>query len=320
MRKQIAIIIFLGLALVVSVYFNLNLQKQNQNSCLDLYKYINPDLNCDEDPTSATVSLKKSVEEVVSTNISLKKADKVSIFYRDLVNRQWFGINENDSFSPASLLKLPLAIALYKVAQVDPSVLDKQLKIDKSNFENLYNIHNIKPEVELKENSTYSVEDLIEHMLKYSDNVALVTLSSSINKDFLNMVYKDLGVSLPLSYGKNQDFVSVKTYGSIMRVLFNASYLNQDLSNKLLQIMSQSKFKEGIVAGVPEKVGVSSKFGERTFFDVNNNKIDKVELHDCGIIYDERGAYSICVMTEGKDYESLTSVIANVSKVVYSNR
>ena len=41
------------------------------------------------------------------------------------------------------------------------------------------------------------------------------------------------------------------------------------------------------------------------------------QLHDCGIIYYPNNTYLLCIMTRGKDFKQLESVIAGISKTVY---
>ncbi len=79
----------------------------------------------------------------------------------------------------------------------------------------------------------------------------------------------------------------------------------------MLETMSHSSFTKGIVAGVPEDVLVSHKFGEAPL------KTGEVQLHDCGIVYAQQSPYLLCVMSQGSDYEALADFIARVSQAVY---
>jgi hypothetical protein len=105
---------------------------------------------------------------------------------------------------------------------------------------------------------------------------------------------------------------SVHDYASIFRSLYNVSYLNAGDSEKLLSWLARSTYRKGLVAGVPAGVPVAHKFGERYLADGSK------QLHDCGIIYYPRNAYSLCVMTKGPDWQALTDIVATISRRVYA--
>jgi hypothetical protein len=104
----------------------------------------------------------------------------------------------------------------------------------------------------------------------------------------------------------------VKDYGMFFRVLFNASYLSKDSSEKALKLLSESTFTKGLVAGIPSGVSISHKFGERVMGDTR-------QLHDCGIVYLPKQPYLLCIMTRGKDFDQLAGVISEISKKVYDD-
>lgn len=317
--KIITLCVITGLLSVV-IYSKIATEKDHFSVCDSKYPYIRNSLNCEEDPTLKTKEIKSKVESYVNSTIKKGQVKNVSVFYRDLDSRQWFGVEENLVFAPASLLKLPLAIAIYKAAELDRTVLAEKRKFISSSEADLFRIQNIQSLEKIVENKEYTIEELIQYMIENSDNNAMNILIGSTNTDFLNKVYVDLGIKLPTLKGDTEDFVSTKVYGSIMRALFNASYLNQESSNHLLETMVKSTYKQGIVAGVPADVKVANKFGERAFYDLTNKNIKEIELHDCGIVYEPKFPYILCVMTKGSDYEAQTSVISEVSRIIYEER
>jgi beta-lactamase class A len=208
-------------------------------------------------------------------------------------------------------------IALFKEAEADPGLLQKKILYDGS-FD--YNTaQNFKPEKTLTPHQSYTLNELNERMIAYSDNNAVPLLSHYIDDHKLRTVFSDLGVFIPTTSGElNQDFISVKAYANFFRVLYNASYLNRDLSEKALSVLSKSDFPQGITAGVPTSTIIVQKFGERKILDINNNPIS-TELHDCGIIYAPAHPYLLCIMTKGKNFNELAGSIKDISKLVYDS-
>ena len=102
------------------------------------------------------------------------------------------------------------------------------------------------------------------------------------------------------------------------RILFNASYLNRADSEEVLKILSNTTYRNGIPAGVPENVLVAHKFGERYPTNVeNNSQLHMLQLHDCGIIYYPKRPYILCIMTRGDNLETQQTVIAHISSFIY---
>ncbi|HEX8923420.1 MAG TPA: serine hydrolase, partial [Patescibacteria group bacterium] len=112
----------------------------------------------------------------------------------------------------------------------------------------------------------------------------------------------------------NGDIISVKSYASFFRILFNSSYLDNDMSEKALEILSTSRFKDGLIAGVPNGVAIAHKFGERQYLATGQK-----QLHDCGIVYPASSRpYLICVMTRGQDFSHMENSIKDISAAIYN--
>lgn len=277
------------------------------------YQFINPLLECDNNMASDDLnlnSLKHEIEGFLDNEIEAKHISLASIYYRDLNNGPWFGINERELFSPASLVKVPLMIAYLKASESDPNILNQQLTNTKA-----YNPkeQNIAPDEVLEENKSYTIDDLIRRMIVYSDNLAYDLLSENMEEQKIVQVFKDLDVNISQAYtDPNGNILSVKDYASFFRILFNSSYLSKANSEKSLHLLSQTTFKNGIVATLPKNIITSHKFGER-YYTANKER----QLHDCGIVYSPNKPFLICIMTRGSDFNTLSDTIKQISSMVY---
>jgi len=102
-----------------------------------------------------------------------------------------------------------------------------------------------------------------------------------------------------------------------LRVLYNASYLTNEYSEKMMELLTQSEFKDGLAAGVPDNLKIAHKFGISTVF-TSSEEISSRELHDCGIIYHPDHPYILCVMTKGHSKLSDSEgIIKKISQNVY---
>ncbi|MBI5634834.1 MAG: serine hydrolase [Nitrospirae bacterium] len=278
------------------------------------FTYINPLLECysdrDAPENSELRPFKHKVENAIQEIVSEKKAETIALYFRDLNNGPWFTVGETENFAPASLLKVPLMIALLKQAESDPAFLQQKIVY---RAERDYNENQaIKSTDNLKQGKTYVMDELIYRMIVYSDNNAYMALMQQVNREGLMNTYRDLGVIVPGSTGKT-DFMSVESYASFFRVLFNASFLSKGISEKALQYLANSELRSGLVAGVPPDVPVAHKFGERFWPQDSELK----QFHDCGIVYYPDRPYLLCIMSRGRSSETLNDSIREISHLFF---
>ncbi len=310
-------LIFAGLG-----YF---LGKQNQNnssvfseirSNKENYLFINPLLECDSSSFSSNITFDSLKDKLLSQINKLKNTGQissVSIYLRDLNNGPWLGINEKDNFSPASLIKVPLMITYYKEAETNPDILKQNLEYlpikDELN-------QNILPSVTLIPTQSYTIEDLIYNMIVYSDNQAYDLLLNNIDHQILIDTYSNLGVDISKGFSDpSGNILSVKSYAAFFRILYNASYLSPEMSEKALSLLSKVHYQDALVKGINNpSVKISHKFGERTFIDTGEK-----QLHDCGIVYLPQKPHLICIMTRGNDFAKLSETIAQISQTIYQH-
>lgn len=278
------------------------------------YRFINPLLDCEISGNPVEFMelrpFQDKIERLIQARTAKYKLAFVSVYFRDLMNGPWFGINEKALFTPASLLKVPIMIACLKQAEHNPAFLAKRVSNNLPEDWNQKQL--IKPLNPLIPGKSYTVEQLIRHMIEYSDNNAAHLLSSVVDKNILLNTFKDLGVRRP-ALNTQYNFMSAKMYASFLRMLYNASYLSRWHSQKALEYLSLTAFKDGLVAGVPSYVLVAHKFGE--YAEPNPNGIK--QLHDCGIIYYPNNPYLLCIMSRGTDFATLDDIIRDISEAVY---
>lgn len=281
------------------------------------FQHINQELICNHSPIvgkQAYVKLKSEMENMIQQKIKENQISSAAIYFRDLQNGPTMGINEYAKFIPASLLKLPLLLVYLNLAEDQPDLLNRELIYRKNEEESLIK-QLVPPKDSIKENTPYSINNLLEYMISYSDNQAYYVLLQylsqiSPDKDLLKEILRDLGVIDPKT--ASDETMTVKSYASIFIQLYHASFLEKkETSEKALALLTNTDFHEGIEAGVPAGTAVAHKFGERAFQD------GQKQLHDCGIVYYPKNPYLICVMTRGRDFSKLSGVISLISKEVY---
>lgn len=272
------------------------------------YKYISPLLDCDIYKEISSDALEPFRDKIVNYLDENNLQDSTAIYFQDLQSGYWLGLKERDDFILASLAKVPLLIAYYRITENDPD-LAKTIIAYHDEFDGDQNIDDAS-EV-LVPGNEYLVEDLANRMIKYSDNESQKVVQRFVeenNPGLLEQVYALLGM-------KKGEEATLKSYSSAFRILYNASYLSNDYSEKALALLSKSDFKRGLVSGVPEDVMVSHKFG---YF--KSDFSTAIQFTHCGIVYVPKRPYLLCVNTRSEDarmLENRIDQVQEISKMVY---
>lgn len=315
-RQLFIIVVFLVVGFIIGVVVDSRFFKESSDYLKAVqvrqggYAFINPLLECEIGQkvlSKQFVSFRYAVEKKINELGGENGLETMSVYFRDLNNGLFFGINQNEGFSPASLLKLPIMIAYYKEAEDHPEIFQKKLGYRDETDRNA--AETFRPKNVIQRNKEYSVDELIYRMMVSSDNNAMALLVEDMPLKTQDKVFRDLRITIPGVRG-TEDFMSVSEYASFFRILYNASYLSQESSERALKLLSAVDFADGLRAGVPKEVRVANKFGERSFND-------RKQLHDCGIVYYEDHPYLLCIMSRGTDFRKLASSIQTISALVY---
>jgi len=324
-------IVFLAIGAGLGYFFEYNYNYQQTKSLISNilpvrqnnfnYKFIYPLLRYDFGNARYYLEnkdLEQKVNSYIQQQYQNKNAESVSVYFSNLTNGQWSGVNYNDEYYPGSMAKVLVMMAYYRESQLDHSVMKKTFaysqSIDKA-------LHGVSPQVtdsNLVIGQSYTIKYLIEDMIENSDDGAELVLYLNVDKNVLNAIYEDLKIEPPSS---SHYTISAKDYVMFLKVLYNSTYLTEANSSAALSTMSQSTYNDGLVAGVPSGISVAHKYGENGDIDPATKQLTSTELHDCGIIYAKEYSYALCVMTKANgviDQKQLASIIKNISGIVYN--
>lgn len=255
-----------------------------------------------------------TVNALIEGKLKQEEAAAVSVYFRDLNNGNWFGINEHDKFSRKSLLKIPVMIAYFKWAETNPLVLRKTFAYTNTN-QGAGEGHD-GPVKKLESGQSYTVNDLIYRMIAYDDAAAYALLSAHLSAARLEKIFKDLSVEYDPN--KQEDSLSLNAFAAFYRVLFNASYLSEEMSEKALRYLSKSSFRNGMSSGLPPNIDIASKHGERTVpIMADGEEKELTQVHEFGIIYHPNRPFLLGIMARGDNYDQLVTTIRDITRLVY---
>lgn len=285
--------------------------------CKD-YLWINNDFACGGRHVVSKAGyreLENDLYDYINVKVAAGDVTEVSVYFRDLRSGPTFGINENENFAPASLLKLPLILTYFALAEEDPDLLNRKLQYTVGGIDTLPRVEQIMTSsTGLIPGEFYEIERLMQTAIVHSDNFSYYVLVAYLNatpdgSQKILRTFQELGIIDPRD--EMEEVVTVRGYASLFRILYNVSYLTPEASEKILSWLVDSNFPKGLSGGVPEGMPVANKFGERQLLDGTK------QLHDCGIVYYPGNPYAVCIMTKGHDWDVLADIIRDISRKIY---
>jgi beta-lactamase class A len=254
------------------------------------------------------VPLKENILSYLGTD-----KDNVAFYIEDLNSGTWVGWQEREPFVAASLLKVPIATCVMKKVDNGTWTLDTELTIEpqfKDNgFGELWKV---------PDGTKITVRELLEKMLKDSDNTAVAVLFNNLSKQETTDIFYHIGMRNSEDASKDPDWsvankFAAKDLSTMFRALYNATYITRKSSNYILELLTKTKFSEVVPSKIAKDVKVAHKIGN--FFDVTTNKLKN--YHDCGIAYVPGHPYLYCLMTNNLSAGTAETTIASIGNMTY---
>ncbi len=253
--------------------------------------------------------LKADLLQLISQAKQQGQITEMSLYCRPLgAAKLDVSIDADKSYRPASMLKVPTMIAHLALASKDAAYLDRKIVFGKRMTPE---IPNNMPVPAMIVGQAYSIRDLLERMIVFSDNDAGYILYDSLPQGMLGSIYQKLGFKIPAMPRPDEDYMTLHQFMPMYEQLYKGTLLNKKMSQYALELLSRPDFVYGIVGGVPAGINVAHKHGEWKYNGI-------YQLHDCGIIYYQGNPYLLGVMSRGTDVRAMASVIKDVSALVAS--
>jgi beta-lactamase class A len=234
------------------------------------------------------------------------RVSSVSVYLRELNEANWMSIGCDEPYMPGSLMKVPIMIYYLKQEEKHPGTLNTELVYNRP-------LHGFPSQAfrgdSIVPGRKYKISELLRYMIVESDNNATYVLTTKLNQEQYSQIYKDL--EIPVYDTENTMYtISPRQYSKFLRVLYNATYLDEKLSEYGLELLSKCKFRDGIVKNLPAGTVIAHKFGER---GINYD----MDFSESAIIFHESDPYLLTIMTKGSDVKTQTSLISTLSGEIF---
>lgn len=233
-----------------------------------------------------------------------------SVYVWDYDGGNYVDINADEIFSAASIIKLPVLIALFKNIEAGQTSI-----FDEMTLTSFYRAEGSGSLQYKMENSKYSIDTLANVMITNSDNSATNMLMTQIGgMNDINRQIRTWGLGktrinnwLPDLEGTN--YITARDMGRLLYNINNPKFLSTSSREKIVSYMSHVKNDRLIPAGL----GTGADFMHKT------GDIGKM-LGDAGIVYAPNGKKYIVVILANRPYNSVKGkeFIVEASRIIYN--
>ena len=243
------------------------------------------------------VALRKALQAKFDA-LSVQK----SFYFEYLPSGTSIRIGGDNELTAASLIKVPLAMNVYRAAELGKLNLDVPVTITNSELDDAYGTL-----YERGAGTTLTLRQAAHYALSQSDNTAAHVLFDHVNGLLTSDQQSLSQLDIDQNIQNGQAVIDAKSYTSVLKSLYLSSYLQPNDSEELLDYLTQSSATNRLVAELPKSVPVAHKIG---VYNANWSE------SDCGIVYAPTRPYAICVMV-GLPESQANQFIADISKQVY---
>lgn len=242
--------------------------------------------------------LKKEIYDYI-----LKQKGSFSIYYKDLISGDEFGIDENNVLTGASINKLFIVSYLYNLAgenKIDP---EEKIILQAEDVQD-YGTGSLRY---MGVGETYSLKTLAKLSLKNSDNTAAHLLGIRLGMDNVQDFVNKLGL---ISTDLNNNKTTAKNVGRIFDLIYNRKITTPAYTLEILDFLKDTDFEDRLPIYLNKDIKVYHKTGDAVGM-----------THDGGVIDDGKNPFILSVMTNDMpDEEKAKKDIGEIAKIIYSDR
>ncbi len=247
-----------------------------------------------------TTAGKKNLETISLFNSITRNLSGIYSFYIvDLAEGNRYGVGESEVMQAASLVKLPVMIALYKEAEAGRINLDSTYTLKNSDKIGGSGSLAGKPV-----GTVLTYRELGRLMGKQSDNTAFGIVRRRIGEEKIRLVMDEIGMTrtdLP----KNQ--TTPYEVGLLFEKLWKNELVSDANRNEILESLTDTIYESHLKAGIAD-VRVAHKYGREIHV-----------VNDAGIIYGQK-PFVLVIMTQGVVEKEADAIFPELAKLLYAQQ
>jgi len=208
-----------------------------------------------------------------------------------------YGLHHNESFSAASLMKLPVMLLFYQ--EVEKGNLDPETKYVLKENDKVLGAGILQGKAS---GSTYTYKQLVEFMGQYSDNTALKVMRQVLGDAKIQETIDELGMTKT----SLKDFTTTPTdIGKFFRRLYRGGIISVEHRDEMLNFLTKTAFEDWLPKGIPGNIKVAHKIGK-----------DLGTFSDGGIVLADKPFVMVMMSKNAREIEA-NEVLPKISGLVW---
>ncbi len=254
-----------------------------------------PTITIEPTPTPWQQFLGQKLESLIETRSGRYG---IYLFYVDKEDDQFLGVNHQERFSAASLMKLPIVITAYREAEKRRFDLTAEYRLkEEDKLAGNGSVH-LQPE-----GTIYTYRNLAKLAIEQSDNTASSVIAKALGEDKIQETIDFFNLA-KTNYSLWQ--TTAEDMGQLLVALYQGKALTPAHSQELIGYLLQTIFNDQIPSALPEEIAVAHKIG-----------LDEQILHDAAIVFTNQGDFVLVIMSQGVSSDQAQKTLEEITKTVW---
>jgi len=230
-----------------------------------------------------------------------KETEKLSgvygLYVINLENGFSFGINQNETFQAASLMKLPVIVGMYQEEESGNLDLSKEYVLkeeDKVGGAGSLYLRD--------EGYEISYGNLIKLMCQNSDNTAYKISAKYLGDTNIQHIIESIGMK---KTNDEDNITTPKDMGILFERLWKGSLISGRNKDEMIRYLTNTDFEDHLAAGLPNDVKLTHKYGREIHV-----------VNDAGIVLSEN-PFVVVIMSKGVVEKEADEIFPTLSKLIF---
>ena len=214
-----------------------------------------------------------------------------------LDNGSSYGVNEGEIFQAASLIKLPVMVAMYMEEEEGNLDLDEKYTLKESDKTAGSGSLSSK-------NAGYALtyRELVKLMGKQSDNTAFMICRDMLGDEKIQEVIIKAGMT---NTSLEENETTSTDIGNFFESLWKGNLVTSESKDEILESLTGTIYENHLAAGIPDNVQVAHKYGRETHV-----------VNDAGIVFYDQ-PYVVVMVSKGVVEKEADLIIPELARMIY---